>query len=112
MLKGGSQYMMQFDLNLILYHFPRNHLREKLYRGCKDLWVALQFLSIAQVAGVTKSGNDVFVFVHSRVYGCTPNRGLILGEGFLDMVNAFRRGDDTAYMDLLRRAFGEESLIA
>ena len=76
------------------------------------MWVALQFLSIAQVAGVTKSGNDVFVFVHSRVYGCTPNRGLILGEGFLDMVNAFRRGDDTAYMDLLRRAFGEESLIA
>ena len=95
MLKGGLQYMMQFDLNLILYLFSRNHLREKLYRGCKDLSVALQFLSIAQVAGVTKSGNDVFVFVHSRVYGCTPNRGLILGEGFLDMVNAFRRGDDT-----------------
>ncbi len=27
MLKGGLQYIMQFDLNLILYHFPRNHLR-------------------------------------------------------------------------------------
>src|SRR3712207_2542235 len=51
------------------------------------------------------------MLIQSRVDGGTPHRCLILWEGGLYMVDAFRGGYNARHVYALRRALGKESLV-
>ena len=51
------------------------------------------------------------MLVESGVDGGTPDDRLVVGEGFLNVFDAFGCGDHTGHMDLLGRALGEEGLV-
>ena len=72
----------------------------------------LKFVAVAQVAGITETGDNILVLVHARVDGSAPDGGLVIGQGCLDVVYALGRGNDTADVDAAWRALGEECLVA
>ena len=71
----------------------------------------LQFLAVAEVAAVAEAGNDVFVLVHAGVDGGAPDGGLVLGQGFLDHVDAFGSGYDAGDVDVSGRACFGQGLV-
>ncbi len=71
-----------------------------------------ELVAVAQVAGVAKARNDVFVFVHAGIYRCTPNCGSIFREHALDVVYSLGIGYHAGHMDASGSSLGEECFIA
>lgn len=70
----------------------------------------LKFVSVTQVAGVAEAWHDVLVLVQSLVDGSAPDGGLVVREGLLDVLDAFRGSQDASHVDVLRVALGEDRL--
>ena len=69
------------------------------------------FVTKAEVAGVTKSWYDVFMLIHTWVDSCTPDGRLVIGEGLTDVVDAFGGSYHTAHMDALGDAAREKGFV-
>lgn len=74
--------------------------------------IALHLPAIAQVAGVAESGNDVLMLVQCRVDCGAPYGSAVGRQRVLDVLNAVGRRYYAGHVYALRRAVGEESLVA
>ena len=72
----------------------------------------LKFVSVTQVSGIAEARYDVLVLVQSLVDGSAPDGGLVVREGLLDVLDAFRGSQDASHVDVLRVALGEDRLQA